>query len=247
MSAPRGAAARDRFRVSLGWVARLAALWFLFAVVSHGVNVACGLPVRIAAALGGVARALGIASQVTGDTVILPAYRLRIIEECTGLSLAGAMAAFALVAPFAWKTRARGVVLLAGVALVWNALRLVAMLWVVRVAPQRAAFVHDVVWQVGTVLVLLGSAAWWMRTAEREWGAIVWAALRGVAAAGVGVLLWHLTPLSALYGRLLAGGVRWVLAIGLGRPTRLVDAPPEMAPGLVILVASSGTGRPGCC
>lgn len=154
------------FRVSIGWVLRLAALWFLLAVVSHWVNVACGLPVRVAGALAAVARGLGIAARAEGASVLLPGYTLRVIEECTGLSVAGAMVAFALVAPLGWRTRVRGALLLASVALVWNALRLVGVVWVAQVAPSHVTFVHDVLWQIATVAVLLVSAALWVRASR---------------------------------------------------------------------------------
>ena len=147
---------------------RLAALWFLLAVVSHWVNVACDLPVRVAGALAAIARAWGIAARAEGANVLLPGYTLRVIEECTGLSVAGAMIAFAGVAPLPWTTRVRGALLLASVALVWNAVRLVGVVWVAQVAPSHVAFVHDVLWQIATVLVLLLSAALWMR-ASRAW------------------------------------------------------------------------------
>ena len=137
------------------------------AVVSHWINVASGLPVHVASALAAVVRRCGMTATAIGDTVLLHGYNFRIIEECTGLSLAGAMAAFALVAPFSWQTRLRGAVLLVIVALVWNALRLVGVVWVAHVAPSHVAFVHDVLWQVATVAVLLVSAALWLQAAWR--------------------------------------------------------------------------------
>ena len=71
--------------------------------------------------------------------------------------------AFALVTPLEWRTRVRGALLLATVALVWNALRLVGVVWVAQIAPAHVAFVHDVLWQIVTVIVLLVSAALWLR------------------------------------------------------------------------------------
>lgn len=156
------------FRVSIGWVLRLAALWFCLAVVAHWVNVASGLPAHVAGVLAAVVRALGIPARAAGTSVHLTGYTLQIIEECTGLSLAGAMVAFALVAPLPWSTRLRGALMLGSVAWVWNALRLIGVAWVTQVAPTRAALVHDVLWQIATVAVLLGSAALWLRASWRR-------------------------------------------------------------------------------
>lgn len=217
---------------------RLAALWFALAVVSHWLNVACGLPARVASLLVTAARALGLPAHATGDVVLLRGYSLRIVEECTGVSLAGAVAAFALVTPAPWQTRLRGAVLLGGVALAWNALRLLGVAWVAQMAPAHVAFVHDVLWQVATVAVLLGAAAMWTQAAP----GIGLAVARGVGAAAVGVVVWWATPVAHGCATLLAAMARWGVALGTGQPTRLVELPAGGEPGLGILVAAA---RPG--
>ena len=165
MSARFGSAAA--FRPTVWMLLRLALLWLVLAALAHIANEQLDLPARTARVLSAALSALGIRSGVTGTIVLCGASSLEIIEECTGLSFAAALAAFAVAFPARLRTRLHGAFLLSAFALAWNALRLIGLAVLMAHAPRIASFVHDVVWQVLTVGVGVLAAMAWTRRAAR--------------------------------------------------------------------------------
>ena len=146
---------------------RIGAVWFALAAVAHVLTVRFALTQHIARALSATLRAMGVPAAVSGSTVLIQRFSVEIIEECTGLSLAAALVAFALVVPVPWAKRLQGAALLFAAAEAWNAFRLVALALVGWRWPASIHFVHDVVWQIATVALAIAAAAAWSRRAMR--------------------------------------------------------------------------------
>jgi exosortase/archaeosortase family protein len=147
----------------LAWILRIAVLWFALSILAHAATLRWHLTDHVARALAHTLRAMGAPAAVTGSTVLVGRFRIEIIEECTGLSLAAALVAFALVLPATWKRRAAGAALLFLAAEAWNVIRLIALSLIGWRWPGSIPFLHDVLWQVATVVFVLGAAAAWAR------------------------------------------------------------------------------------
>ncbi len=148
-------------------VFRVAVVWFTLTALAHVATVRFHLTQHIAQALGATLRAMHVPAAVSGSNVIIERFTVEIIEECTGLSLAAALVAFALAVPVPWKTRLAGAALLFAVAEAWNAVRLVALALIGWRWPRSIHFVHDVIWQIATVALVIAVAVVWTRRVTR--------------------------------------------------------------------------------
>jgi exosortase H (IPTLxxWG-CTERM-specific) len=104
----------------------------------------------------------------TGRFVTYDGFAVEIVGECLGLYEILIFAAAVLAYPATWRQRGQGLVLGTAIILVFNLVRIVALLLVGRHLPGLFEFFHLYFWQ-GT-LVLLIAAAWlaWLRWVVRR-------------------------------------------------------------------------------
>ena len=161
------AAARARaigLRFPLVMLAILGGLGLLLSTVGEPFYTALHTRLSLATAVvvGHLMNPLGTTVQA-GAHVIHEGFAVQIVGECVGLYEIFIFSACVLAYPATWAQRARGLVLGSGLILVFNLLRIVALLLVGAHAPEWFDFFHLYFWQ--TTLVLLVGAAWlaWIR------------------------------------------------------------------------------------
>jgi len=123
------------------------------------------LTARVAA---GLTAWSGVAASAVGSSIFLPNRTLFIGADCTGIFLAGMLAALVLAYPVKWRMRLLGV--LGGVALLLlaNFARLVAVAHLSVAAPSLFQVAHDFLFQVGMVLVVAAIWMGWLAAARRH-------------------------------------------------------------------------------
>jgi exosortase/archaeosortase family protein len=140
------------------------ALWLVSAVPAietFGIRVTM-------ATVRGMLTLIGLATTRVGDTLIHGHTAIDIASDCSPhlpyLILAGAILAY----PAAWRDRVLG--LLAGAVLVhaFNTLRILALFFILLTRPEWFEVAHTYLWQIGTILVVFGSFAVWLRWVGRE-------------------------------------------------------------------------------
>lgn len=112
----------------------------------------------------------GIAATHARDVyILLPGARWEMSAECTAINAMVVFVSFILVYPAALKSKGIGLVL--GIALLFaaNLLRLLGLAWATHLFPTTAEFMHDYVWQVAFLfLVILLWFAWLEMVVTRE-------------------------------------------------------------------------------
>lgn len=122
----------------------------------------------IARTAGALDRSLGLPATVQGSMIHLPSRTLAVDPECTAVTLLVVYASLVLAYPLPWRTRLAA--LLAGAALlqVANVGRLVGVSYASELLPDRQFFmVHDYLFEVGMVFVVLIMWVVWLSIARR--------------------------------------------------------------------------------
>lgn len=117
---------------------------------------------------GGCVAATGLAPQVSGNRIALTTRILQIDLDCTGISLAAVFAALVLAYPLRWQTKVIGLV--AGLPLLAaaNLARLTAVAHLSeRLGEEAFGFVHDYLFMVAMVAVVVGLWAAYLALARR--------------------------------------------------------------------------------
>lgn len=107
-------------------------------------------------------------STISGAKVGYRGFTVLIIGECVGIYEIVIFTACVLAYPATWAERAKGLALGTGLILVFNLVRIAALLLVGRHHPTLFDFFHLYFWQ--TTLILLVAAAWfaWLRLVVRH-------------------------------------------------------------------------------
>lgn len=111
----------------------------------------------------------GITAQAQHVYILLPFARWEMSIECTAINAMVVFVAFVLAYPGRFRAKAIG--LASGVAILFavNLLRLLGLAWATRLFPASAEFMHDYVWQVAFLfLVLVLWFAWLDLVVRRE-------------------------------------------------------------------------------
>ena len=108
-----------------------------------------------AKAAAGLIRASGIPLTLEGTSIFLLDKHWEVIPECTALSAFIVFASFVLAYPSGIKAKTLG--LLIGLPFLFSAniFRLFALAWATRLSPNAAEVVHDYIWQVAFLLLLV--------------------------------------------------------------------------------------------
>ena len=123
------------------------------------------LTARWAAALIG---ATGVPATLSGITIEIPNRVLGIGWDCTAIYIVAMFAALLLAYPIKWSMRLLGVLIGTIVILIANLLRLVLVAHISVWAPSIFGFAHDVLFQVGMVLVAAAMWVAWLSFARRH-------------------------------------------------------------------------------
>jgi exosortase/archaeosortase family protein len=162
-AAPAGAR-----RAALGFIARFVAAWLAVVLLTAFVpGIEQGAVAATVACMAWLLHATSIPTPVMGDLIVIGSRNLQITAECTPLFptavLWSAMVAFP--APPRWRLLGAA----AGAATLWiyNLVRVLAMVGVVRFRPAWFEFVHVVLWQTITLVVVIGMFVLWLRMAPQ--------------------------------------------------------------------------------
>jgi exosortase/archaeosortase family protein len=155
----------------LGFLARFIALWGVSLVLLARLPALERWAIQgTVASLLALVRALGVAASGTAAFVEVGGVDLQIVPDCTPLMpTAGLWAAvIAFPAPLRWKLA--GVA--GGAAAVWvfNLVRILALVAVLKWWPAAFDFVHVYLWQTVTLLVVCGLFILWLRLQPRPPG-----------------------------------------------------------------------------
>ncbi|PLX86014.1 MAG: hypothetical protein C0617_02420 [Desulfuromonas sp.] len=168
---PGAASSRPRFPV--GRVCTVFALLVFGLNLAHWQLMTPGylLPLQEATAriTAALVSASGIPLTLTGIEIIMPEAHWKIVAECTAYSAAFVYLSFVFAYPA--KVRSKAIGMAVGIPFLFaaNIVRLVGLAWVVRLIPRHEALVHDYVWQVAFLfLLILMWLAWIEMVVKRE-------------------------------------------------------------------------------
>jgi exosortase/archaeosortase family protein len=109
-------------------------------------------------------RAIGQEVVRAGNLLMAGGTSVSIVSDCSPHVPFLIFAAVVLAFPTDWKQRVLGLVAGGLVIHVFNTLRIMALIAVLIWRPSWFEFAHVYLWQTGTVLVLFGTFALWIRT-----------------------------------------------------------------------------------
>jgi exosortase/archaeosortase family protein len=115
-----------------------------------------------AAATAAVLDLAGIHVAAAGDTIEGAGFAMRVAPVCDGLDLALILSLAMLVSPVRWAARLFGVVLAAVLSQLLNVIRLASMFAVGVFFPSSFDLVHQLVWQVGSIVAAVGVYVVWI-------------------------------------------------------------------------------------
>lgn len=115
-----------------------------------------------------LARATGVPAVLGDAEVYLANHTLVIQGECLGIFLIAAYAALVLASFAAWREKAVGLGIGTAVILTANVARLLIVAQTSEHAPRVFTFLHDYVYQVFMVLLVVGTWAWWLARVGRR-------------------------------------------------------------------------------
>lgn len=103
-----------------------------------------------------------------GNALMAGAASVEIVADCSPHIPYLIFAAVVLAFPSSWRQRLFGLAFGAVVIHLFNTARILALMWVLIVRREWFEFAHVYLWQTGTILVLFGTFALWLRMMGRR-------------------------------------------------------------------------------
>lgn len=120
-----------------------------------------------AKAAGLLIDAVGIPATVLGNRILLATSTLQIDIDCTGIAIAALYSALVIAYPLAARTRLLALAVGIPVIAIVNLLRLLGVAVAVEhLSPTAFGFVHDYLFKVAMMLVVVGLWAAWLQIAR---------------------------------------------------------------------------------
>jgi archaeosortase B (VPXXXP-CTERM-specific) len=112
---------------------------------------------------------IGINCTLNGALITMPHTVWNVVLECTALTAVVVFVSFIVAFPATWRSRAIGIGIGVPFILAVNIFRLVTLAWVTQKIPQSSTLVHDYIWQVAFLfLVVMMWIAWLSLVVNRE-------------------------------------------------------------------------------
>ena len=109
-------------------------------------------------------RAVGQQVHRVGSTLSVGGANVEIVSDCSPHMPFLIFGAVILAFPSSWRRRLLGLVLGAVAIHLFNTLRIITLIWILRFEHSWFEFAHVYLWQTGTVLMVFATFALWMRT-----------------------------------------------------------------------------------
>ena len=151
-----------------GFVARFVGGWIVaIALVSYVPALERWAVSNTIASLHGLARLLRLSVTATDTHLLIAGAGMEIVPDCTPLMPVAALAIAVFAFPAPWRWRAIGIA--AGAVLLWvyNLLRILALVPVLRYRPEWFEFIHVYLWQTLTLIVVFVLFLVWLRLQGR--------------------------------------------------------------------------------
>ncbi len=112
---------------------------------------------------------IGINCTLNGSQITMPHTVWNVVLECTALTAVVVFISFIIAFPATWRSRAIGICTGVPFILAANILRLVTLAWLTQKIPKSSEFIHDYIWQVVFLfMVVLMWIAWLSLVVNRE-------------------------------------------------------------------------------
>jgi len=99
-----------------------------------------------------------------GSALSVGGANVEIVSDCSPHMPFLIFGAVILAFPSSWRRRLLGLVLGAVAIHLFNTLRIITLIWILRFRYSWFDFAHVYLWQTGTVLMVFATFALWMRT-----------------------------------------------------------------------------------
>jgi len=97
----------------------------------------------------------GLKTQLSGTQLFFSGGHWEIVAECTALQAMYVFVAFIVAYPSSSKTKGIGILLGLPLLFFANILRLLMLAWAIQLIPDYAGLVHDYVWQIAFLFLLV--------------------------------------------------------------------------------------------